>query len=151
MDNNPTNQNIIQTPNISQNELNPKTQAMPNRISETIKKMIANPTSLLLRIGLAFVFLYAAIFVSTVETGSKYVPPFITNIIPIKTFLLTFGIFEILLSLWLLSGKFTRYSGLVSALLLINLTVFNLEYFSVLFRNIAIICAALALAAIKED
>ena len=115
-----------------------------------MKKIFGNPPSLFLRAGLAFVFLYGAFFVSNVGTGAKYVPAFVSNIIPLETFLMLFGIFEVLLSIWLLSGKFTRYSGLVSAAFLICITAFNLSYFSGLFRNVALIAAAFALATLKE-
>ncbi len=100
-----------------------------------------------LRIGLAFIFLYAAIFVSgDFHAGAKYVPSFVTNIIPLQLFLIIFGIFEVVLALWILSGKLRLYSGLLTALLLIVVTAMNLSFFSVLFRNIAIIGAAIAFA-----
>ena len=130
---------------------NPQPQMQPNPTANTMKKMIGNPASLLLRIGLAFVFLYAAFFVSNVGTGTKYVPAFVSNIIPLQTFLILFGVFEVFLSIWLLLGKFTKYSGLVSAVFLICVTAFNLSYFSGLFRNVAIIAAAFALATLRED
>lgn len=112
-------------------------------VSSSIPK---NVPSILLRSGLAFVFLYAAVFVSGTSLGDKYVPSFVTQIMPIRTFLIIFGIFEVILSLWILSGKLKMYSGILVAVLLTVITLFNVSLFSILFRNIAIIAAALAFA-----
>lgn len=102
---------------------------------------------LFLKIGIAFVFLYAAIFVSgNAQTGGKYVPSFVTAIIPLPLFLLVFGIFEALLAVWIVTGKLRFYSGLIAAIVLIGITAIDYTYFNVTFRNVAIICACLAFA-----
>lgn len=113
------------------------------------EKVLKDIPSISLRIGLSFVYIYAAFFISwDVKTGAKYVPAFVTSIIPLQTFLILFGVFEIFLSIWLLSGKFKLYSALTSAAFLIVITGLNYSYFDVLFRNIALIAASLALAAL---
>jgi hypothetical protein len=105
----------------------------------------------ILRFGLAFVFLYAA-YISLLHTQLDYmfVPGFISQIIPIDLFLRVYGIFEISLALWLLSGKLGFYSALVSAGLIISLTTVNISEINTLFRNVAIITGAITLAVLSS-
>ena len=102
--------------------------------------------TLVLRLGLAFVFLFAA-YTSLLhpENYHKFVPSFVAQLISIDQFLLIYGISEILLAIWLVIGKWAFLSGLISALLLLILTVLNLGEINTLFRNVAIITGALAL------
>lgn len=105
---------------------------------------------LLLRLGLAFVFSFAAFTALThPENYFKYVPTFISNLVPINLFLLVHGIGEILLSIWLLTGKWTFWAAFASAILLFIVTLANLTEINILFRNVAIITGALALASLK--
>jgi hypothetical protein len=100
----------------------------------------------LIRFGLAFVFGYAAFeMYFRPENFIRYVPTFISNHEHIELFLKGFGIKEILLSVWLLTGWKGHYAALVSLFLIVGITGSNLEYFPVLFRNVAIGFAALAL------
>lgn len=100
-----------------------------------------------LRVGLAFVFIYAAVAMSF--SPSKYVfyfPDFIRQLSPSDSLLIhSFSVFEILLSAWLLSGIQVFFSAYISALVLIGIVVFNLDEFNILFRNVAIIMGALSL------
>jgi uncharacterized membrane protein YphA (DoxX/SURF4 family) len=112
----------------------------------------------LLRIALAFAFLYPAIdayFDPTSWLG--YFPQFVTQAfhviaIPLKlsdVFLLhSFGVLEIALALWVLFGKRVRIPAFVMAFMLFAIVGFNLDpaNFSVLFRDVSIAFAALALA-----
>ena len=100
----------------------------------------------LLRVGLAFVYGYASVEMR-LNPGNflKYVPAFVQNIVPINIFLLVFGIFEAAFALWLLSGKFTQYAGVISFILMMAIIFPNLDFLSVLFRNFAIAFASLAL------
>ena len=104
----------------------------------------------LLRAGLAFVFLYASIeaFFNP-ESFIKYIPPFLEKTIPSKYFLAFFSGVEILLVFWLMSKWKVYLAAIMAFFLLIGITIFNLEYFSVLFRNVAICLAALSLAALE--
>lgn len=112
-------------------------------------KLPKNFPSIILRIGIGFVFMYAALFISTdLEKGKKFVPEFVSAIIPLQIFLYMFGGFEILLAIWILSGKFKAYSALIAAFVLISITSLDYTYFSITFRNVAIICACIALAVI---
>jgi hypothetical protein len=58
----------------------------------------------------------------------------------------SFALFEIVLSLWLLSGKKIIIPALLAAGMMLSIIIFNLSAFNVLFRNVAILCAALSLA-----
>lgn len=99
-----------------------------------------------LRLGLAFVFLYAAYEVHfDPDNFLKYVPIFVQNIIPINLFLTSFTALEISLALWFLAGKRTGYAGLLSFFIMLSIIFPNLVYFNILFRNVAIAMAGLAL------
>lgn len=106
----------------------------------------------LLRLGFAFVLLYATVEIyMNPENFLKYVPGFVTQIIPVNLFLFLFAIFELVLMGWLLSGWQTKYSALLFFLLMVGIIVTNLQYFNVLFRNVAIAFSALALAALDQE
>ena len=106
-------------------------------------------SSLLLRVGLAFVFVFAAISLSlNPSEGMHFLPPFVSYFVSPSLFLTLFGVYEIILSVWLLSGKFSLYAGLIAATTLVVITGLNFSDFSVLFRNVAIVFAALALASL---
>lgn len=113
---------------------------------------IDNLETFFLRVGLAYVFLFVAI-VSFVNPSTYlfYVPKFVSEIIPANYFLSIYGVFEVILGLWLLSGKKSFYAALVAAALLFLITALNLAELGVLFRNVAIFFSALALAASSTD
>lgn len=102
--------------------------------------------SWLLRGGLAFVFLYAAMssFLHP-DTFARYFPAFLPSAWA-RELLPGFAAFEVLLALGLLTRRFTYPAALLSALTLAGIVIMNPDAFEVLFRNIAIACAALALA-----
>jgi uncharacterized membrane protein YphA (DoxX/SURF4 family) len=105
--------------------------------------------SLLLRLGLAFVFSYAAIgILIDPDNLLCFVPSFVFQIVPQNVFLYIFAIFEIVLSLWLLSGKWTIIPSLLAAATMAGIILFNGEAFSVLFRNVSILLSSLALVAL---
>jgi hypothetical protein len=103
-----------------------------------------------LRFGLAFVFVYAAVEIYFHPANFlKYVPDFILDQVPLDLFLLSFGIIEIALAVWLLSGWKGVYPAVMSLLMIAGIVIFNMEHFQILFRNIAIGFAALALAMLE--
>lgn len=111
-----------------------------------------NAISWILRAGLIFVFLYAAIFMTlTPEKYIGYFPSFMQHILPGFTILHYFAFFEVFLCAWLIFGRRLSYAGLLAVGLLAGINIFNLDKFSVLFRNVAIICAALALVLLHKD
>ena len=117
-----------------------------------------SPSEALLRIGVAFAFLYPPID-AIIDPASwlGYFPSFVTNLfhivsLPLKlsdvVLLHGFGLFEIALALWLLFGKRVRVPAILMAVILFVIVGFNLDAsnFSVLFRDVSIAFAALALA-----
>jgi uncharacterized membrane protein YphA (DoxX/SURF4 family) len=106
---------------------------------------------LLLRLGLAVVFIYAA--VSSTLTPNEwigYLPAVLTDMFPAEVLLKVFSVFELFLAVWLLSGVYVRYGALLAALTLTGIVVSNFSLFAISFRDIGLICAALALAVSPE-
>lgn len=107
---------------------------------------------LLLRVGLATVFLYAA--VSSLVSPREwigYLPPVLTSHISGFTLLKFFSVYEFALAAWLLSGVYARYAGLLCAATLAGIVVSNFSLFAISFRDIGLVFAALALALSPED
>ena len=108
--------------------------------------------SRLLRIGLAFAFFYAAL-ASFFDPNSwiGFYPDFLRNLFA-ETFLLTaFSIFEIVLAIWLLSGRFLFWASLVSAGALTGIVIFNLPQMDIIFRDISLVFASLGLAKLAKE
>lgn len=103
-------------------------------------------SSLLIRIGLAFVFLYAALYMTiSPEKYIDYFPKFMRDLVPGYTLLHVFATFEVILSFFLIIGKFNFITAIISFITMFALTAVNLDRFPVLFRNVSIILSALAL------
>ncbi len=107
--------------------------------------------SLLLRLGLAFAFLYAAVF-STLhpEDWIGYFPQFLRQIFPQKLLLEMFSAYELLLTIWLVVNKGTFFAALLSAATLAGFMVFNFAQMDIVFRDVSLIFAALALAVLSR-
>lgn len=102
---------------------------------------------LLLRVGVAFAFLYppvSAIFEPYSWLG--YVPQFTRGIVPDLFLLHVFGIFEVLIAVWILSGIRIFYPSLLAATLLCLIVICNMYNFEVVFRDLSIAAAAFTLA-----
>lgn len=97
---------------------------------------------ILLRVGLAFAFLYAAI--SAFITPSSWLG-FLPSFLRTTTILALFSIVEIIVALWLLSGKKVFYASILSVLMLLGIILFNLGALEIIFRDVTILLAALAL------
>lgn len=103
----------------------------------------------LLRIAIALSFAYppiSALIDPTPWIG--YIPTWISLISPVsETALLHgFGVFEIIIAIWILFGTRIRIPALIAACVLLFITVTNYTQFLVLFRDLALAFAALALA-----
>ncbi len=100
-----------------------------------------------LRVGLALVFLYAAI-ASFLNPGAweAYIPSWIEVVVPISFFLMGFSLYQVGLALWLLSGKYTFYAAVLAAVTLLGIIVPNIGDLDVIFRDVAIFFGAVALA-----
>lgn len=113
-------------------------------------RILISLISFLLRAGLAVVFLYAAV-ASFIEPDAwiGYLPIFLRHIFPASLLLSGFSTYQILLSLWLLSGKKTLYAASLSALTLVGIIFANVGALDVIFRDFAILFSAVALAALS--
>ena len=100
-----------------------------------------------LRAGLAFVFLYAAAatLVDPVA-ASTYFPDVAPPDMVIDVLLPSFAAYEVLLAAALVTKRFTFPASVLATVTLVGIMVVNADAFGVLFRNVAIACAALALA-----
>lgn len=108
--------------------------------------------SLLLRFALAFVFAYAAID-SLIHPNDwvGYMPHIADGIISPLTLLKIVSVYQLVLSAWLLVGRYARYAGLLSALTLAGITTANLGVFSITFRDVGLTVAAVALIFVAKD
>ncbi len=104
-----------------------------------------------LRVGLAFVFAYASYEICINPANFlKYTPQFILQVVPENLFLYTFGVAELALAVWLLTGWKAEYASIISVSLMVGIIAFNPEYFQILFRNVAIGFGGLALLMLES-
>ena len=99
-----------------------------------------------LRVGVAFAFIYAAIdgFVDP-DSWVGWFPKSARDIVPAETLLRLWGIFQIILSLWIVSGKKIFWPSLVASLSLAGLILTNLGAMDIIFRDVTILAATIAL------
>lgn len=103
--------------------------------------------SILLRLSIASVFLYAAAAATLQPQNWIYfLPQFLTSKFPAVLLLHGFSLFQLLLSVWVLSGWKMFYAALLSALTLLGIITVNWGNIDILFRDFAIFFAAIALA-----
>jgi hypothetical protein len=108
--------------------------------------------ALFLRLGLATVFIYAAVS-STVSPNEwvGYLPSLLTDHFTPEILLKVFSAYELFLAVWLLSGVHVRYGALLCAATLGGIVMSNFGLFAISFRDIGLLLAALALAFSKES
>lgn len=113
--------------------------------------MVSNPKNrdiarLLLRLGLVFVFLYAAI--SSLRQPliwAAYLPNFMTESISATLLIKIFAIYELSLATWLLIGKRVQYAALLSAATFTGIVITNPSQLTTTFRDIGLVFMAVAL------
>ena len=105
-------------------------------------------SSLLLRIALSFAFLYPAYgFWTNPNDWLGYIPEFVRNIgLSQNVLLMLLTGFHLIIALWLLSGWRIFIPAVLAALFLLSVVYFNRNQLDVLFRDISLALAALALA-----
>ncbi|MBI3630908.1 MAG: hypothetical protein HY221_01045 [Candidatus Sungbacteria bacterium] len=102
----------------------------------------------ILRIGVAFAFLYPP-YAALGDPVSwfSYFPEFIKQSpIPEPVLLHGFGLVEVVIAVWILSGKRIFFPSAVATILLCAIVFFNLSGFDVVFRDLALAAMSLALA-----
>ncbi|MDO8548100.1 MAG: hypothetical protein Q7R71_00290 [bacterium] len=103
----------------------------------------------ILRAGVAFAFLYPPInALFDPSTWIGYLPHFARGIGGLSDIVLlhAFGAVEVLIALWILSGKKIFWPSLVATAILVAIIFLNLQDFQIIFRDVSIAAAALALA-----
>ncbi|MBI2004976.1 hypothetical protein HYS79_02335 [Patescibacteria group bacterium] len=112
----------------------------------------ARATYLLMRLGAAFALLYPALDAwFEPYTWAGYLPSFARGYVPDTALLNLFGVVEITLALWILSGIKIFWPSIVATGLLISIVVFNPHEFSVLFRDLSIASLTFALALMQAQ
>jgi uncharacterized membrane protein YphA (DoxX/SURF4 family) len=116
--------------------------------------MYGSTAEKILRIALAFSFLYPAVsawFNPLAWVG--YIPSFILTIAGDSDVLLlsVFGITEILIGLWLIFGRNIFWPSVLAAAYLLGILVFNLNQIDVIFRDISIFAIAVVLALTSRE
>ena len=118
-----------------------------------MSKPANNPgmVSWLLRIGLAFVFLYAA--TASLQhplVWAVYLPAFMTKAIAATTLIKILAVYELALVVWLLSGRLLRYCALLCALTLTGIVITNPTQLITTFRDVGLVFMALALFFVEK-
>jgi len=102
---------------------------------------------LLLRAGVAFALIYPPISaLLNPFAWIGYFPAFTLGIVPDAVLLHLFGAVELIIGLWILSGKKIFIPSIIATALLIAIVVLNISQMDVLFRDISIAAMSLALA-----
>jgi uncharacterized membrane protein YphA (DoxX/SURF4 family) len=112
----------------------------------------SNMPSLLLRLGLAFVFLYAAI--SSLReplVWAAYLPGFLTQSISATLLIKIFAIYELGLVAWLLIGRLTKYAALLCAITLAGIVAANTSQLATTFRDVGLIFMAATLFFVEKQ
>jgi uncharacterized membrane protein YphA (DoxX/SURF4 family) len=104
-------------------------------------------SDLLLRLGSALALLYPPIdaFLNPFSWVG-YLPEFVRDNAPEMFVLHAFGILQIVLAVWILSGKKIFVPCVVASVMLMLTVLVNLNDFEVLFRDLSIAMMTLALA-----
>jgi len=95
---------------------------------------------------LAFSFLFPAInaFFDP-YSWIGYFPAFMRGFVPDLVLLHSFGVIEIVIALWILSGWKIFWPSLAALLVLLTIVFFDFGDFQVIFRDVSIASIALAL------
>lgn len=108
-----------------------------------------NITYLLLRVGVAFAFIYPAISAwFTPFAWIGYFPGFILDAVGSHEMLLlhAFGALEIFIGLWILSGKKIFVPSVLATIFLLAIVILHWSQMDVIFRDLPIALMSLALA-----
>jgi hypothetical protein len=113
-----------------------------------VKKNINNIdiVAALLRAGLVLVFLYAAI--SSLQHPLEwegFLPNFLTQSLSANTLIKLFALYELVLVVWLVSGRYIRYCALLCTITLLGIVVTNPSQLITTFRDVGLACMSLAL------
>ena len=112
---------------------------------------VGRSVDIVLRLGVAFALLYPALnAVFDPYAWVGYFPTFMRGFVPDLVLLHLFGIVEVVLAHWILSGRRVFYPALITVGLLVLIILLNLGDFQVVFRDLSIALMALSLVALHR-
>ena len=102
---------------------------------------------IVLRAGLAFAFLYPPInAIGDPEAWIGYFPQFLRGHVDDLVLLHSFGAIEVIIALWILSGKRIFLPSAAACIMLVAIVTMDSSEFQVVFRDLSIAAIALYLA-----
>jgi len=102
---------------------------------------------ILLRIAVAFAFLYPPFDASMhPQAWISFFPAFMRGIVPDPLLLFGWGVLEVVIAAWILSGKKIFLPSAAAAILLCLIVLFNFSLIEIVFRDITIALTAATLA-----
>lgn len=108
-------------------------------------------TSLLLRVGLVLVFVYAA--VASLQhplEWAGFLPSFLTKTISSDVLIKFFALYELALVVWLASGKYIRYCALLCTATLLGIVITNPSQLITTFRDVGLAFMSLSLYFVEK-
>lgn len=101
----------------------------------------------LLRCALALAFLYPPISAHFAPYDwIGYFPQFMRGIVSDQILLGAWGVLELIIGFWILSGKRIFIPSVLAAVLLVSIVLFNLPQLEVVFRDVSLALVAVSLA-----
>lgn len=101
----------------------------------------------ILRIGAAFAFLYPPIDAFwNADSWIGYFPPFMRGYVSDIALLHAFVALEIVIALWILSGKRIFIPSTLATILLLAIVILDASQFEILFRDLSIAAMTASLA-----
>lgn len=114
------------------------------------KNIKLNPV-LILRLGLGAVFIYAGLSsLMSPFLWVGFVPQWVGVIMPVETFLIFYGVFEVLLGVTFISGFSLRAASVLAFLSLLSIIVF-FGVDEITFRDFGLLMMALALFLLSKE
>ena len=105
---------------------------------------------LLLRLGVAFVFIYAVVAAHLrPDDWIGYFPSFLLNTFPHTLLLTGWGIFELILGIWFLTGRYLFIPSILASLAMLGVIIFNWNGMDVVFRDVSILATTIGLAVVS--
>jgi hypothetical protein len=112
---------------------------------------------LILRAGAAFAFLYPPLdALIAPDSWIGYVPKFVLSTahsvgLGDLVVLHSFGALEVVVALWILSGKHILYPCVIGTVILVGIVAFNLAQFEIVFRDLSLAALMFGLAVMHSN
>ncbi len=106
--------------------------------------------SLLLRFGIAFSFIYVAVSAFLNPTNwLGFIPDFLTFGFNKELFLKFHATIDLILGLWLISGRKPFYASILSSIILFGIIILNIGSMEIIFRDVSILLMAIAFSVVS--